>query len=275
MKFDYIISNPPYGKSGSLAAKITKNIIDNLDYKEFVNLSPSSTFTANDKTLYKHVKYVSPKFKNMFAGAVTDPCITIIDKNFDNKYDNVRDFEINNIFDSTFRKYFNENVKRDSVVEYHHAKGSTQVSTKFNSNNSFITGVFVTVDGVHCLIDERSIGEKYWNIDLTDKNVDEVFKSTRGKEKSITITVFKGKTLEEQKIKKINFSKWFYSAELSGKNCKAGLATKLLKAMNTSASRPYSIMIPNVDWTRTWTDEEILKDYGYTDEEIKEILYNI
>ncbi len=51
MDFDYIISNPPYGKSGSLAAKVTKNIIDNLDYKEFVNLSPSSTFTANDKTM--------------------------------------------------------------------------------------------------------------------------------------------------------------------------------------------------------------------------------
>ena len=45
--------------------------------------------------------------------------------------------------------------------------------------------------------------------------------------------------------------------------------------MNTSTARPYSIMIPNVDWTHSWTDEEILKDYGYTDEEIKEILYNI
>ena len=273
MDFEYIIGNPPYGKSGSLAAKITKNIIANLDYKEFINLAPSSTYINNDKTLYKYVRCLSDKINGVFESATTDPCIAIIDKNFNNKYSSVQDFEINNIFNSKFRKYFNENIKRVSVIEQHLCnKGAAQVSTKFKSNNSFITGIFVTADGVHNLTDTHSIGEKYWNIDLVDKNVDEVFKSTRGKEKGITITVFKGKTLEEQTIKKINFSKWFYSAELSGKNCKDGLATKLLWAMNTSTSRPYSVMIPNVDWTRSWTDEEILKDYGYTDDEIKEIL---
>ena len=32
---------------------------------------------------------------------------------------------------------------------------------------------------------------------------------------------------------------------------------------------------PKVDWTRSWTVEEILKDYGYTDLEIENIMNDL
>ena len=32
---------------------------------------------------------------------------------------------------------------------------------------------------------------------------------------------------------------------------------------------------PKVDWTRSWTVEEILKEYNYTDEEIKEVMEDL
>ena len=35
----------------------------------------------------------------------------------------------------------------------------------------------------------------------------------------------------------------------------------------------FEFIIPRVDWTREWTDEEILKYYGYSNEEIEEILH--
>ena len=50
IKFDLIIANPPYGKSG---ANITKNIIDNVYFEEYVNLLPMNDYKRNDsKDLY-------------------------------------------------------------------------------------------------------------------------------------------------------------------------------------------------------------------------------
>ena len=43
--------------------------------------------------------------------------------------------------------------------------------------------------------------------------------------------------------------------------------------MNKSTQCTWSYIIPRVNWKRPWTDEEILKDYGYTDEEIEEVLH--
>ena len=55
------------------------------------------------------------------------------------------------------------------------------------------------------------------------------------------------------------------------RNGKNGLMHKLIKGLNKS-NGSIAIAIPRVDWSHPWTDEEILKEYGYTEEEIKEIL---
>jgi uncharacterized protein (DUF433 family) len=34
-------------------------------------------------------------------------------------------------------------------------------------------------------------------------------------------------------------------------------------------------LFPKVDWTRTWTVEEILADYNYTEDEIKAIIKDL
>ena len=34
-------------------------------------------------------------------------------------------------------------------------------------------------------------------------------------------------------------------------------------------------VLPKVDWTRSWTLEEILADFGYTNDEIEEIIFRI
>ena len=61
---------------------------------------------------------------------------------------------------------------------------------------------------------------------------------------------------------------------MSGKYRHCGLSTLLLRWMNKTTGCKYDYIIPRVDWdSRTWTDEEILKDYGYTDEETEIILH--
>ena len=67
------------------------------------------------------------------------------------------------------------------------------------------------------------------------------------------------------KKEKDNFTDFWY------RNGKDGLMHKLIKGLNKS-SGTIELAIPRVDWSHPWTDEEILKEYGYTEEEIKEIL---
>jgi hypothetical protein len=37
----------------------------------------------------------------------------------------------------------------------------------------------------------------------------------------------------------------------------------------------FNYWFPKVDWTRAWTVEEILADYGYTEEEIAEVMADL
>ena len=77
MKFDLIIANPPYGKIG---ANITKTIINNIEYAEYVNLLPANDYNRNDtKDLYKYVDLDSmTSLKDAFKDAVvTTHCARI------------------------------------------------------------------------------------------------------------------------------------------------------------------------------------------------------
>ena len=39
--------------------------------------------------------------------------------------------------------------------------------------------------------------------------------------------------------------------------------------------REHHMWFPKVDWTHPWTVEEILADYGYTEDEIKEVMEDL
>lgn len=106
-----------------------------------------------------------------------------------------------------------------------------------------------------------------WNFLKPDKSLTQVFSPTNGgTQVSEIITTFR------TEVEKDNFVKWWYSAELNGKNVRAGLSSILLWGMNKPTGCPFDFVIPRVDWSRPWTDEEILKDYGFSDIEIKKIL---
>ena len=47
---------------------------------------------------------------------------------------------------------------------------------------------------------------------------------------------------------------------------------KVFVAANKDSTIPLSGLLPKVDWTRSWTVEEILADYGYTPDEINEVM---
>ena len=67
IKFDLIIANPPYGKPG---ANITKNIIDNVYFEEYVNLLSANDYKRNDsKDLFRYAREME-SINNGFKDAV-------------------------------------------------------------------------------------------------------------------------------------------------------------------------------------------------------------
>ena len=48
--------------------------------------------------------------------------------------------------------------------------------------------------------------------------------------------------------------------------------SKIFTSINCDSNIELTNVFPKVDWTREWTVEEILADYGYTEKEIKEVM---
>ena len=51
--------------------------------------------------------------------------------------------------------------------------------------------------------------------------------------------------------------------------------SKIFTAVNADSYVVPSKFTPKVDWTRSWTVEEILAEYNYTEEEIKEVMNDL
>ena len=76
MKFDLVISNPPYGRIG---AQITKKIIDDVDYKDFINLLPANDYKRVSE-LWQYQSDMEP-CKDAFEDAAVTTHVAKIHKN--------------------------------------------------------------------------------------------------------------------------------------------------------------------------------------------------
>lgn len=293
MKADLIIANPPYGRIGS---ETTKQIIDNIDFTEYINLLPAVDYKILD--LYRHVGINCGKvvWQNLLDAKVL-PDICKISKE-ENKYKSFKDYEIENIFDKRLSKYWAEQLKREPTYVEHVDTPAESKLVNYTGKNSFCVGVYTAVNLVNDL--SKSINyfkdhsvEDYitkdswkaqgkvvkkrgdihvgyiWNRCNPDCKITDLFNLSGSDSKKVLsqiITVFKSEN------EKINFSNWWYSAELKGKPSRSGLASILISLMHKPGHYKLDMAIPRVDWNKPWTDEEILKDYNFNDNEIKEIL---
>ena len=261
MKFDLIIANPPYGKVG---ANITKTIIDNIDYDEYINLLPANDYIRNNsKDLYKYVDLDSMKpVNNGFADAAVTTHMAKINKK-PHRYISWEEFQIENYIDDSLTKYFYENRNRSN---YAIDAGITWLI--FAENNE----VKKTL-----LLDHRCIPHKHlayskttdeylWNvlesIDNTSLAASSKSTSTPGKMNKYVVKF----NTEVEKQNAVNF---IYSTD------GFRFISKIFKALNTDSTLPLERFFPRVDWTRSWTVEEILADYGYTQKEIDEVMADL
>jgi hypothetical protein len=288
--FGAITSNPPFGMGND----ITKWIIDRIKFEDgqFVNVMPISKYKKGDLT--QHIVLGSIKNNTRaretseFDGADTYPVICRLSKSKTNRL-SFADFERQwcvNREEGLGKKFFEEQDRR-IAAEQNGSRPRAFVEQiymvykrdlpKIDNATAFTSSIW-TPNIAHGWgaqeINDAKTGKLKdndyctWNLTNTSTAYMEVFKPTAMDNVNQTVTIF------NTAAGKSSFVKWWHSAEMSGKYRHCGLSTILLRWMNKTTGCKYDYILPRVDWdSRTWTDEEILKDYGYTDEEIEKVLH--
>lgn len=257
-KFDYIIANPPY----AMGNELTKTVVENVEFGKYINLMPASKYKG--KELYRYVESID-KVDDNFDDAYVGESLTITEmsKTADtfSSYDELEMCK----FDKRLRKFYEKNSNMIAPFKYIYIyrqgcktiKEVQEAISNINKDISFYM-IYRTCDhGVHTNDDAI---DRIYNLDKTsDNSVLGVIRQGYGYGTQGGFIFF------NTPIEKDNFTDFWY------RNGKDGLMHKLIKGLNKS-SGTIELAIPRVDWSHPWTDEEILKEYGYTEEEIKEIL---
>ena len=271
-KYDLIIANPPY----SCGADIAKQIAQTVDYDEFLNLLPLGKY----KKAASYQNAIICARKLPFAGdALTYPSLAKITKE-SNNYESWETFILESALadDSItcLHKYIREQLNR--------LKNRLLITNEiffnrdeFIKENEFIANFFTTQDLVYSLNDSRYEKKEdsiYYKANMLCEsfapfNYGKEYGSCRNNTSFMCFAVRGFKTTEE----KLNFSKWWYSSELTGDgNPKHGLISLLLNALGKERASSFAEILPIVDWSVEQTDESILRDYGYSEDEIKDVL---
>ena len=266
IKFDLIIANPPYGKVG---ANITKTIIDTIEYDEYVNLLPANDYIRNDsKDLYKYVDLDSmTAINNGFSDATVTTHAAKINKK-PHRYISWEEFQIENYIDDSLTKYFYELRTRE-----HYAIDNPAYKPKlkdFDKLFDLTKCVYIgkrDVNHGHLPYSKSCLSYKI-NVEHS-VTTSELISSSAKSEQALgnvgDFTLVQFDSMQEQS----NITSFMYSDN------GFRFMSKVFTAMNVDSYCSTTRFIPKVDWTRSWTVEEILADYGYTQKEIDEVMADL
>lgn len=297
--FDAVITNMPFSIGNEIITAMCNCSTFRFKDGNFVSVLPISKYKKGD--LYKRI--VPGSIRNNtrarevseFDGADTYPVICTLRKNPVDLAPDFKTFEQRycvNREENLGKKFFEEQDRRiaaeengtrpKAFVEQIYMVHESDFD-KFNSKTVISQNIWTPCIAhgwgaqeiysdatTHTLKDSSVKGGNYvdWNFRKVDKPINEVFNVTASNDIGQTETVMNTEAGKDHMLK------WMHSAEMSGKYRHCGLFTILLRWMNKSTCCKYDYILPRVDWdTREWTDEEILRDYGYTDEEIETILH--
>ena len=266
MKYDLIISNPPYGSPGNT---ITKNIIENVDYDCFVNLLPSNDYRRFNKK-FKLYQFVDMSTVKPIAGGFKDAWVTTMlcrimktRQVFTKGHISEQDFEIESTLNEAFKKYFYENSRRDHyAIDNSLYKPTFEQFSKVDVKKSLYFGYRDTTH-YHLPYSDNSMTNLY-NKNRIDKQyvIDRGAKSeqARGFVGDFILIIF---NTEQEKE---NITAFIYSKE------GFEFMSKLFRALCRDGITSCKKFMPKVDWSRPWTPEQVLREYGYSEDEIRAAL---
>jgi hypothetical protein len=261
MTFDLIIANPPYGAIG---ANITKTIIDNVQFDYYINLLPANDYKRNStKDLYNYQSDMEPINDGFKGDAAVTTHLARVHKAKVNTL-TLEEFERSQYTDGQLDKYFAENSKRT-----HYAiSTSTATAPKDINFDSSLSIMFNhrTAANKHLAYSKDTAPYSINNNLLTYAQAAKTYGLKNDKSKRLFDAGF---VHFKSLVEKQNIVSFMYS--VSGFK----FISKVLSATNTDSWLDIDKFLPKVDWTRTWTVEEILADYGYTVEEIAEVMTDL
>lgn len=254
-----IIANPPYGAIG---ANIAYTIREKVDYECFVNLLPANDYKRNKtKDLFNYQSEMEP-INDGFNDAAVTTHLCLVSKNKANTM-TLDEFERSQYIDKNLDKYFEENSKRThyAIDAVPGCGYSHKPDTIWNTKTSFIIGIR-DMNHKHMPYSKNCSSYK-WNVEESI-DMQYLLENHLGRTNQFNISDIQFYTA----VEKQNFVKFIYS--------KQGFKfmSKIFTALNCDGT-VHSIAFPKVDWTRSWTVEEILADYGYTEDEIKTVMADL
>ena len=266
MKYiDGIIANPPYGKIG---ADITMKVIETIDFDEYVNLLPIKDICRSSE-LVRHVIDAKSVDRGAFKGAVVTTAISCPSKNTVNEY-SAKEFLYlkqtktdsllyNYVVDNAYREYdrFTQRVDCSLIDLTADHLGQKPVDVGFLVSHR---------ESSHGHLPYSKTSPQYrWNVlhDLSPEELLDIWSARKINARTHAILI-----LLPTKQERDNLANFIYSKD------GFRFLSMQFDAMNSDFAQ-YAEVFPKVDWSRPWTVEEILTDYGYTEDEIKEVMKNL
>lgn len=281
MSFDLIIANPPYGKQCSLAKPIIKESLKAC--KRLIVLSPRNVFLDNE--ILEHTSDYKEIKGQMFSDATTWNLhvIQLLNEQNTTKY-TIEDICFTGKQKQLYKAvttYNKSHVPHTVLIDGSYIEPKWEKSldacTKLPKSNIFkdklskklkdlvkdqevfVKTLFAGLDGVHfndCYDFKYNLRNEYdmkWN------------KGGR----PIDFFVFINKQERD------NFSDWWYSCNKirTSKKERIGLTNAfldLIVAAGRGGVGYFGEYFPNLDWSRTWTDAEILKELGLPEDFLEE-----
>ena len=257
MKIDGVIANVPYGAIG---ANIAYTIRDKIDYEYFVNLLPANDYKRNKtKDLFNYQSEMEV-IKDGFDDAAVTTHLCLISKTKVNNM-TLDEFERSQYIDRSLDKYFEENSKRAMTTLFD--TSILSAIKNYDVNTTFIIGWRDPVN--KHMPYKKDVTTYLWNVEETINFAYVIEHHLNKANNSVPFGGLIFKTAAEKK----NYSKFIYS-----KNGFRFMA-KLFTAVQSDMLKTMSTYFIKVDWTHPWTVEEILKDYGYTEDEIKTVMADL
>ena len=262
MKIDGIIANPPYGAIG---ANIVYTIREKVNYECFVNLLPANDYKRNKtKDLFNYQSEMEA-INDGFDDAAVTTHLCLVSKNKANNM-TLDEFDRSQYIDPSLDKYFEENSKRTHYAIDNATQALIFTSGLTNKTTTIIDHRFIPHKH---LAYSKNTDEYKWNV-LKSITLEDLKQEFEGK-----VTFRKGTALNKYvitfntEIENTNIDNFIYSKD------GFRFMSKIAAAVNVDSTVDINKILPKVDWTRSWTVEEILKDYGYTEDEIKAVMADL
>ena len=269
-QFDLIIMNPPYGRNSAIARKVIKKVLD-LKVSQIICIAPTPTFKSYEKYLHNMCIDV----KNIFEGVNVDSlaigdlstnCEKVISFN-ESIFQKTKDLQLVKAL-----KHYNECHPSSYLLVDGNNTGSKLKKTLIECNKKFIFPNSLSALKNTSLENCMDSGLVFYKpiraplgVHVTENcrdfelNYNSCTKLVEKECRAHALDYFVFKDVDSKK----RFCTWWYSCNT--KNTKKSLTNillgLLLKSHGSGAGTYfYDEFFPHLDWSRPWTDEEIIQE---------------